>query len=152
MPVKIEEELQTDKFRNEQHKAALNIMFSAYRLQTEVAKVLKPFGITAEQYNVMRILKGSAPRPLCVKEIAGRMIERSSNVPRILDRLQAKSYVTRTRSENDGRETLIALTEAGVALLAQTLDFVTEADGSAVKLTETEARLLNELLDKSREC
>jgi DNA-binding MarR family transcriptional regulator len=131
--VKIEDELQTNKFRSEQHKAALNVLFTAYKLHTVVVQVLKPFGLTAEQYNVMRILKGSAPKPLCVKEIAERLIERSSNVPRILDRLQAKEYITRTRSENDGRETLIELTQA------------------AVKLTEIEARLLNDLLDKSRE-
>lgn len=149
--MKIEDELQTNKFRSEQHKAALNVMFTAYKLHTEVARVLKPFGITAEQYNVMRILKGSAPRQLCVKEIAERMIERSSNVPRILDRLQAKDYITRTRSENDGRETLIGLTESGLGLLEQTLNTVGKVDGSAVRLTDSEARLLNELLDKSRE-
>lgn len=149
--MKIEDELQTKKFKSEQHKAALNVMFTAYKLHTEVARILKPFGLTAEQYNVMRILKGSAPRQLCVKEIAERMIERSSNVPRILDRLQTKNYVTRTRSENDGRETLIGLTEAGLELLLQTTDLVGNVDGSTVKLTDSEARLLNELLDKSRE-
>lgn len=149
--MKIEDELQTKKFKSEQHKAALNLMFTAYQVHTDFAKALKPFGITAEQYNVMRILKGSAPRPLCVKEIAGRMIERSSNVPRILDRLQAKNFITRTRSENDGRETLIELTETGLNALLRTIEEVDGMDGASVKLTDSEARLLNELLDKSRE-
>ena len=148
--MKIEDELQTKKFKSEQHKASLNVMFTAYRVHTQVAQALKPYGVTAEQYNVMRILKGSSPRSMCVKEIAGRMIERNSNVPRILDRLQAKAYVTRTRSESDGRETLIRLTDEGVALLAEVSRKVSEVDGAAVNLTDTEARLLNELLDKSR--
>lgn len=148
--MKIEDELQTKKFKSEQHKAALNLMFTSYRLQTNVAQGLKPFGITSEQFNVLRILKGSAPRQLCVKEIASRMIERSSNVPRILDRLQAKEYITRTRSESDGRETLIGLTENGVELVEKATLSVSNLDASFVKLTDSEARLLNELLDKSR--
>jgi DNA-binding MarR family transcriptional regulator len=148
--MKIEDELKTKKFRNEQHKAALNMMFSAYQLQTSFAQGLKPFKLTAEQYNVMRILKGSSPKPLCVKEIANRLIERSSNVPRILDRLQDKSLISRTRSENDGRETLIELTEEGAKLLNRVNLSVEGLDANHVKLTDTEARLLNELLDKSR--
>jgi len=148
--MKIEDELKTKKFRSEQHKAALNMMFSAYQLQTAVAQGLKPFNLTAEQYNVMRILKGSNPRPLCVKEIANRLIERSSNVPRILDRLQDKKLISRTRSEADGRETLIELTQQGMNVLNEVNLSVEGLDGSQVKLTDTEARLLNELLDKSR--
>lgn len=149
--MKIEDELQTNKFKDERHKAALNLMFTAYRLQTNVAQALKPFGLTSEQYNVLRILRGSRPKELCVREIAGRLIERSSNVPRILDRLQAKNFVTRARSENDGRETLIGLTEAGLEVLEKVAANVRDIDGASVKLTDNEARLLNELLDKSRE-
>lgn len=78
------------------------------------------------------------------------MIERSSNVPRILDRLQAKEYITRTRSESDGRETLIGLTENGAELVEKATLSVSNLDASFVKLTDSEARLLNELLDKSR--
>lgn len=126
------------------------MMFTAYRFQVSVAAALKPLGITAEQYNVMRILKGSSPKAMCVKEIAGRLIERSSNVPRILDRLQLKGYITRERSENDGRETLIELTEKGANLLAKANLSVGELDVDLVQLTENEAMLLNELLDKSR--
>jgi len=148
--MKIEDELKTKKFRSEQHKAALNMMFSAYQLQTSFAQGLKPFKLTAEQYNVMRILKGSNPKPLCVKEIASRLIERSSNVPRILDRLQDKGLISRTRSESDGRETLIELTVEGVKILHEANLSVEGLDTSQVKLTDNEARLLNELLDKSR--
>lgn len=149
--MKIEDELKTKKFRNEQHKAVLNLMFSAYRLQTSVSQGLKPFGLTAEQYNVMRILKGSSPKPLCVKEIGDRMIERSSNVPRIIDRLQQKGLAIRTRSENDGRETWIELTDKGIKLLNEANLAVMDLDTKFLKLTDNESRLLNELLDKSRE-
>lgn len=148
--MKIEDELQTKKFRSEQHKAALNLMFSAYQLQTAVAQGLKSFGLTSEQYNVMRILKGSSPKPLCVKDIANRMIERSSNVPRIIDRLEAKNLANRSRSGSDGRETLIELTDEGAKLLDQANMAVSNLDASYVKLTDNESCLLNELLDKSR--
>ena len=149
--MKIEDELQTKNFRNEQHKAALNLMFTSYRLKSEVTKALKPFGLTSAQYNVMRILKGSSPQAMCVKQIGQRMIEPSSNVPRILDRLELKKYVTRMRSESDGRETLIELTPEGAELLKKVSETVTQMDGSHVNLTDSEARLLNDLLDKSRE-
>lgn len=148
--MKIEDELQTKKFRSEQHKAALNMMFSAYQLQTSVSQGLKPFGLTAEQYNVLRILKGSSPKAMCVRDIASRLIERSSNVPRILDRLETKGLVIRTRSESDGRETLVELTNNGVKLLHEATLSVSGLDANFVKLTDIECRLLNELLDKSR--
>ncbi|MCG9910209.1 MAG: MarR family transcriptional regulator [Flavobacteriales bacterium] len=147
--MKIEQELQTGKFRNEQHKASLNIMFTAYVLHRSVAAALKPFGITPEQYNVLRILNGKRADKLCVKDIAGRMIERSSNVPRILDRLENKALVSRERSPEDGRESLIGITPKGIELVENMTEAV-EKNAHVLALTDSEAWTLNELLDKSR--
>jgi DNA-binding MarR family transcriptional regulator len=88
--VKLEQAIQSNKFKNEMHKASLNILYTAWWLKTQMSKVLKEFGLTHEQYNVLRILKGKYPEQLCVKDISCRMIEKSSNVPRIIDRLVIK--------------------------------------------------------------
>ncbi len=148
--MKIEQELQTANFRSEQHKASLNIMFTAYLIHRSVASALKPYGVTPEQYNVLRILKGRFPESMCVRDIAGRMIERSSNVPRILDRLENKGYVKRERSEADGRETLVSLTSDGGQFLEKLIAAL-ERQELTLPITDAEAWTLNELLDKCRE-
>ena len=87
-----------------------------------MSKELKGYGLTHEQYNVLRILKGKYPEQMCVRDIACRMIEKSSNVPRIIDRLEVKKLVKRSTSPNDKRETVITLTQAGINILAITTD------------------------------
>jgi DNA-binding MarR family transcriptional regulator len=87
---------------------------------------------------------------MCVRDVAGRMIERSSNVPRIIDRLEVKKLVKRTTSSQDKRETVITLTQAGINML-QTVNPVIEQRGSEMcGLTNEELVLLNDLLDKYR--
>ena len=88
----IEEELKTTNFENSQHKTVLNIFFSASWLRTRTKTVLKKFGLSPEQFNVLRILRGQASRALCLKEITSRMIDRSSNTTRIVEKLAGTSY------------------------------------------------------------
>ena len=97
--VKLEEALKMAKFSSEKHKAGLNLLYTAWWLKTMVSKELKTVGLTHEQYNVLRILRGKHSEAMCVKDIGCRMIERNSNVPRIVDRLVAKKYVVRSTSE-----------------------------------------------------
>ena len=104
--MKLEMALKTNKFKNESHKAGLNILYTAWWLKTMSSAELKKFGLTHEQYNVLRILKGKHPEQMCVKDIACRVIEKNSNVPRIVDRLEIKKLVKRTQSTTDGRHTL----------------------------------------------
>ena len=85
--MKLEQAIQSNKFKNEVHKAGLNILYTAWWLKTVMSRELKEFGLTHEQYNVLRILKGKYPEQMCVRDIACRMIEKSYNVPRIIDRL-----------------------------------------------------------------
>lgn len=86
---------------------------------------------------------------MCVRDIACRMIERSSNVPRIIDRLEFKGYVRRERSENDGRETLVSLTDAGKLFLEKLMVFLDQEE-LVLSLSEAEAWTLNDLLDRCR--
>ena len=106
--------------------------------------------MTMEQFNVMRILKGKHPEPMCVRDIASRMIEKNSNVPRILDRLVAKKLVKRTVSKADKRETLIALSETGIAQLEDANMIMDSMSDKLVSLTEEDALLLNDILDRMR--
>lgn len=142
--------LQMQRFTSEQHKAALNILYTAYLIQTQVNQALKQFGLTAEQYNVLRILKGKHPESMCVKNIAGRVIKRSSNIPRIIDRLIAKKLVTRCISEKDKRETIISLTPQGMRLLEKANRMMEKLDKQIAHLSEKELNQLNKLLDKYR--
>jgi DNA-binding MarR family transcriptional regulator len=146
--VKLEEAIQSHNFKSEKQKAGLHILFTAYQLKCKVSATLKPFDLTAEQYNVLRILKGKHLQTMCVKDIAGRMIERSSNVPRIIDRLVAKKLVKRTQSKEDKRETMMALTEKGLALLESSSLQMNDTFESILRLDNEEARTLNDLLEK----
>ncbi|MBS1628148.1 MAG: MarR family transcriptional regulator [Bacteroidetes bacterium] len=149
--MKLENVIQSNKFKNEVHKAGLNILYTAWWLKTLSCKELKEFGLTHEQYNVLRILKGKHPNQMCVKDIAGRMIEKNSNVPRIIDRLVVKKLVKRTQGEHDGRQTVMSLTQAGLSVLESSTKKIDEIYEETVSLTNKDAVTLNELLEKIRE-
>ena len=146
--VKLEEAIQTNNFSSEKQKAVLNLMYTTYILKTLVTAVLKKFDLTMEQYNVLRILKGKHPQSMCVKDIAGRMIERSSNVPRIADRLVAKKLIERYQSEEDKRHTSLSLTTKGLAVLKKSWGEMEKIDHNLSFISETEVKQLNFLLEK----
>ena len=148
--VKLEQAIKSNKFKNEAHKATLNILYTAWWLKTKMSNELKEFGLTHEQYNVLRILKGKHPEQMCVKDIGCRMIEKSSNVPRIIDRLELKKLVKRADSPIDKRETVISLTSSGIAILNSTTNKVNLLMDEIVLLGEKDAKEINGLLEKMR--
>lgn len=115
-----------------------------------MSRELKNFGLTHEQYNVLRILKGKSPDEMCVKDIAGRMIEKSSNVPRIIDRLVLKKLVKRTNDANDKRHTVMSLTVAGLNILELSTQRINQLLDEMIQLTDSSAAQLNELLEQIR--
>lgn len=149
--VKIEEALKMTKFSSEKQKAGLNILYTAWWLKTIISNELKPIGITHEQYNVLRILKGKHPNAMCVRDIGSRMIERSSNVPRIVDRLVAKKLVVRSPSETDKRETSISITNIGSDVLKIATEKIDNLFNSSVLLEEEDAVKFNIILENLRE-
>jgi DNA-binding MarR family transcriptional regulator len=149
--VKLETALQSAKFKNSTHKAGLNILYTAWWLKTIMSRELKQFGLTHEQYNVLRILKGKSPEAMCVKDIAGRMIEKSSNVPRIIDRLVLKKLVKRSTDANDKRHTVMTLTSAGFTILELSTKRIDGLFDELIQMNETTASKLNDLLEKVRE-
>ncbi len=146
----LEEDIKQDKFQSEQHKAAINIMFTSSWLHSINASYLKKFDITPEQFNVLRILRGSHPKKLMLSEITGRMIDKSSNCTRLVEKLRQKHFVQREICENNRRQVDISITDKGLTLLKKI-----DADSSLLKeamdkLSKQEARELNRMLDKLR--
>ena len=148
--VKLEEALKSSKFKNPVQRAGLNVLYTAWWLKTMSSKELKNFDLTHEQYNVLRILKGKHPEKMCVKDIASRMIEKNSNVPRIIDRLESKSLIERGQGEVDGRQTVMALTKTGVTVLENATEALNSIWENVISISEDDANKLNSLLEKLR--
>lgn len=148
--MKLEDAIKSNKFKSETQKAGLNVLYTAWWLKTISTKEMKTFDITHEQYNVLRILKGKHPEKMCVKDIASRMIEKSSNVPRIVDRLELKKLIERTQGEIDGRQTVITLTDKGISLLAKATEKLNDIWENAISMTDADALVLNNLLEQMR--
>ena len=148
--VKLEQAIKSTKFKSEVQKAGLNVLYTAWWIKTLIVKELKDFDITQEQYNVLRILKGKHPELMCVKDIASRMIEKSSNVPRIVDRLELKNLIVRTQGEIDGRQTVITLTQKGINTLEIATEKLNQVWENSITMDNEDALTLNELLEKFR--
>ncbi|WP_153797557.1 MarR family winged helix-turn-helix transcriptional regulator [Foetidibacter luteolus] len=149
--MKLEQAIKSTKFKSEMQKAGLNILYTAWWLKTIMSKELKEYGLTHEQYNVLRILKGKHPDQMCVRDIASRMIEKNSNVPRIIDRLELKKLAKRSSSALDKRETVVTITPAGMNMLDITTQKIDSLYGDMVTINEDAAAALNSLLEKVRE-
>jgi DNA-binding MarR family transcriptional regulator len=148
--MKLEEAIKSSNFTDERHKAVVNLLYSSYWLKNNFSTALKEHDLTLEQHNVLRILKGSHPEELCVKDIASRIVEKSSNVPRIIDRLVAKKLVRRVQSKEDKRETLVSLTEKGITTIDKARKLIEQVTKEAVNLSEEDALILNDVLEKMR--
>lgn len=148
--MKIEDAIKQGKpFANPQTKAVINLTYTAAWITGLQTQLLKPYGISIQQYNILRILRGMYPDPATVKELIARMIDKNSNASRLVDKLVHKGYVERTTCATDRRRVDVAITEEGI----KTLDIVSktlEAGVFSIKLTDEEATLLSNLLDKMR--
>ena len=134
-------------FPNERVKALLNIKFTANYLDHIGNAILKPFNISEQQYNILRILRG-ANDAITVKTVKERMVQKSPNATRLMDKLCDKNLIERVRCENDRRVVYVQINEKGLALLNEIK--MDEFDDYLNKISEKEAKLLNELLDKLR--
>jgi DNA-binding MarR family transcriptional regulator len=149
--MRLEEEIKQGKgFQSQHHKAVVNVMYTDGWLRGLLTDLLKPYDLTNQQYNVLRILRGSHPKPLSTSDIRSRMIDKMSDVSRIVDRLCKKEVVERTTCFTDKRLVDVFITESGLILLKE-LDVVMDKfNANLAKLTDEEAATLNTLLDKLR--
>lgn len=148
-PMGIEKDIQQSKFRNEFQKVSVNIIFSANWLQESVKQFLEQEDITMQQYNILRILRGST-KPLSTLQIRERMLDKMSDTSRIAERLVKKDLIQKEISTADKRLVDIVITTKGLEMLQRLDERNHELDNAASGLTEEEAILLNSLLDKMR--
>jgi len=146
----LEQDIKQEKFHNEFEKVVVNILFTASWLYNMNASRLKPHAITPEQYNVLRILRGSHPKALMLADVTCRMIDKSSNATRLVEKLRQKGLLKREICENNRRQVDISITEKGLSILRK-IDLEAETWTEALKvITKTEAQELNRILDKLR--
>ncbi|MEQ9593302.1 MAG: MarR family transcriptional regulator [Cyclobacteriaceae bacterium] len=146
----IEQDVKQTKFSSEFQKAMVNILFTSSWLGNRNTSYFKKFDISPEQFNVLRILRGSHPNPMRLADIAERMIERNSNCTRLVEKLRQKRIVNRQLCETNRRQVDISITSKGLKILEeidQDNDYWTAAEK---KITKVEARELNRILDKLR--
>lgn len=149
--MKIEEEIKQERFISEYQKATLNVMFTSAWINQRSTTILKPFGLTWQQFNILRILRGRYPEPATVKLLMERMIDKMSNASRLVDKLLAKGLVARVTSSTDRRRVDVSITESGLALLKEASNEMEEGLGfNTNPLNPVEAEELNRLLDKMR--
>lgn len=142
---------QTIPFSSAAQEAVLGVMRTADLLQRRIATILGPFGVSPQQYNVLRILRGAGERGLPTLEIGDRMIEQSPGVTRLVDRLIVHGWAERVRCTNDRRVVYCRITPAGLDLLAKSDDQMVGSDRALMNaLSEPEQRQLIELLDQVR--
>lgn len=146
----IEQEIKQPKFRNAFQKVAVNILYTANWLEHQNNTFFKSYDITNQQFNILRILRGQHPSKISGMEIKSRMLDRNSDVSRLLDRLIAKNLVSKSQCPNDKRATDVMITEAGLNLLAELDNKMDLTDSKVLKLSAEEAAQLSNLLDKAR--
>ncbi|WP_207432590.1 MarR family winged helix-turn-helix transcriptional regulator [Sabulibacter ruber] len=148
--MRIEEEIKQSSFKDAFQKAFINVVFTSNWLQQKQSALFKPFGVTLPQYNLLRILRGQYPKPATVNLLIERMLDKTSNASRIVDKLEAKELVTRKQCPTDRRTVDILITDKGLNLL-QEMDSVTSGGQFGIQhLSEEEAEQLSNLLDKIR--
>ena len=135
------------KFDNEWVKALINIKYTSAYLDKIADKILKPYNISEPQYNILRILRG-AGKEITVNTVKERMIQKSPNSTRLMDKLCDKNLINRVRCESDRRVVYIEISKEGLELLEK-INFK-ELDDYTSSLSEKEAKTLNRLLDKMR--
>ncbi len=146
----IEEEIKQNKFKSTHQKALLNLLFTANWIQNKQKELFEPFGITGQQYNILRILRGRHPQPIPAVEIKSRMLDKNSDVSRLLVRLTGKKLVKKNQCRNDKRASDICITESGLTLLNRLDPLINRADSQFINLSNQEVKQLSDLLDKAR--
>lgn len=149
--MKIEDEIKQRTFVDDYQKAYINLVFTAGWLQLQQNAQFKEYNLTSPQFNILRILRGQHPKPATVNMLIERMLDKTSNASRIVDKLEAKGLVTRKVCPSNRRAVDIRITEQGLALLTQLDQILSSQQLGLGNLTSEEATQLSNLLDKIRD-
>lgn len=147
----LEEEIKQSKFQDEYQKVVLNLLFTGNWLSAIHKKFFDKYDLSMEQYNVLRILRGQHPLPCSIQTINERMLDKMSNVSRLVEKLRIKALIKRTTAKNDRRQVDVSISEKGLVLLNNIDSDIKNLQERFKILTEAEAKSLNLLLDKMRD-
>ncbi|MBK8364799.1 MAG: MarR family transcriptional regulator [Bacteroidetes bacterium] len=148
--MELEKEINQKKFRNESHKLMVNIIYTFNWLNGQQSDFLKPFDITYQQFNVLRILRGQQMQPASIKLIRERMLDKMSDASRIVEKLRMKGLVERHICQHDRRSCQVFITQKGMDLLSKIDTNEVKQTDLMIALSEKEKVELNLLLDKLR--
>ncbi len=151
--MKLEAEIKNTKPMQPRQRAAVNILFTASWLDCLISRSLRPFGLTGPQYNILRILNGSFPKGLSVLDIKSRMLDRSSNVSRLVEKLRISGHLERLPHDSDRRMVIVIISEMGKKTLEE-IELPTDRrdkNDPGNKMSDIELLELAHLLDKFRE-
>lgn len=148
--MKIEDEIK-GRFRNDYHKGMINLTYTANLMNHEFLQFLKEHNVTVQQYNILRVLRGYRPKgPFSIGFLKARMLDRYSDVSRIVDKLYLRGLVERKECSADRRQKAIEITEKGLKLLAEMDEIEKKIDTLLTRLDKKEIVELNRILDKIR--
>lgn len=150
LSMKIEDEVKQKQFRNEYHKAIINLFFTNNWVSAQIKDMLKPHQVTLQQYNVLRILNGQSPNEISIQDIKARMLDRMPDVSRIVERLRKQELINKITSSADKRTIKISISQKGKDLLESLKQYQEKMDQLVQKLSIEEATELNRLFDKIR--
>lgn len=148
--MRIEDEIHQREFKDDYRRLLVNLLFTNNWLNQQMAPFYRSFDLTLQQHNVLSILRGQHPDPVCFGDIQERMVDRNSNVTRLVDKLIEKGLTTRGICPENRRMIEVRLTPAGLELLDRVDDKFPELFSRFHNLTREEAVLISSLLDKLR--
>lgn len=148
--MKLEDAIKQTAFKTEEERLVINLIYTSGWLSSEQNRFFKRFGISSQQYNVLRILRGQYPNPASVGLIQERMLDKMSNASRLIEKLKQKKLVKRSECSKDRRQVDVLITEDGLKLLEEVDQVNGEMHSICNTLNQAEKKKLNELLDKLR--
>lgn len=149
--MKLSELIKQEAFQSRSQETILNVMVTNSWLERELANTMSDYGVTPVQYNVLRILLGSYPEKLTCSQVGERMLDRTPDVTRLLDRLERSGWIERERAEHDRRVVEVGICEKGRELLEEMDDDIEGAQAHLTRhLSDDEQRTLCGLLEKLR--
>ena len=148
----LEQSISQSKFDSEQEKLMINVIYSANLLNLITSRLFKPYELSPQQYNVLRILRGQKGESIALMDIEHRMLDKSSNVSRLVDKLISKDLINRSVSSKDRRRIEIVITSRGLSVLNE-IDVILADMNYKIKaiISDENAKETNLILDQLRE-
>ncbi len=147
----IEEEIKQEKWKSDYQKLGVNIIYTYFWIKEQMGNSLKPFGITMQQYNVLRILRGQFPKGITTSDIRSRMLDKMSDASRLVDRLEKRKLVTKEINKEDRRLVIVTISDEGLKILEESDKLNFSFEKFAEQIKPEEALMLNNCLNKLRE-